>query len=170
MGADVIATASNEEKIDLAIAHGADHGLVYGDDGVADEVKALTEGRGADVVIDPIGGPVTRDSLRAINIEGRLLALGFASGTIPDIPANLLLLKNVSALGLNYGTYVGWGPDDCREGFAPEVKALQRQLFIWFEEGRLNPVVSHRFPLAQFQEAMATVLSRASRGKVVLEP
>ena len=170
LGACVIATAGNAEKVDLAIAHGADHGVVYGEDGVAAAVKALTEGRGADVIIDPIGGPVTRDSLRAINREGRLLALGFASGAIPEIPANLLLLKNISALGLNYGTYVGWGPEDDREEFAPEVSALQQQLFTWFEEGRLHPVVSHRFPLERFQEAMATVLSRASRGKVVLEP
>lgn len=170
LGARVIATAGSEEKAALARGHGADEAFVYPEDGAAGGVKVLTEGRGADVAIDPIGGAVTRDCLSSLAPEGRLLALGFASGTIPEIPANLLLVKNVSALGLNYGTYVGWGPVDERQGYAARVAALQRQLMTWYSEGRLHPVVSHRFPLSGFVEAMATVTSRRSRGKVVLEP
>lgn len=168
LGARVIATAGTEEKLVLARAHGADETLILGADLVA-RIRALTEGRGVDVVIDPIGGEASRQSLRCLAFDGRILTIGFASGDVFAFPSNHLLVKNVSAIGLNYGIYVGWTLDGDRpETHETRVRELQGDLAEWYAAGKLRPVVSHRFPIERFQEAMATVQGRESRGKVAL--
>jgi NADPH2:quinone reductase len=167
LGARVIACASSVEKRATAKAHGAD--LVLPPRDFREPVKAFTSGRGADVVFDPVGGEVFDESLRCIAAEGRILPVGFASGTVPQIPANILLVKNISVLGLNYGTYIGWGLTDERSAYATKVQAMLSQLFEWTRAGKLKPTVSHCFELARFAEAMEVVLARGSAGKVALK-
>jgi NADPH2:quinone reductase len=165
--ARVIACASSEEKRATAKAHGAD--LVLPASEFREAVKQFTGGRGADIVFDPVGGEVFDESLRCIAAEGRILPIGFASGRVPQIPANILLVKNISVLGLNYGTYIGWGLSDERRSHAPRVQAMLAQLFDWTLAGKLKPTLSHCFALARYAEAMDVVLARGSTGKVALE-
>jgi NADPH2:quinone reductase len=167
MGATVIATASSVEKRDLARAHGADHTVAVPSADALDEIRAIAP-RGADVVFDPIGGDVFDLSLRCVANSGRILVIGFAGGRVQQIPANHLLVKDVAALGFNYGNYIGWGRTDERKRHEPRLRAAMRQMFAWYEQGQLKPVTSHRFPLRDYREAMATVLGRKSMGKVVL--
>jgi NADPH2:quinone reductase len=101
--------------------------------------------------------------------SGRILLIGFAGGRVQQIPANILLVKDVAVFGFNYGKYIGWTRVDERRQHEPAVRAAMQQMFAWFQEGRLRPMTSHRFPLARFREAMATVLARQGMGKVVLE-
>lgn len=165
--ARVIACASTEEKRAVARAHGAD--LVLPVTNFREQVKEFTSGRGADVILDPIGGEVFDESLRAIAIEGRILPIGFAGGRIPQIPANILLVKNASVLGFNYGTYAGWGPTDERKIYAPRMQAMMAQLIDWAQSGRIKPRLSHCFELSRYAEAMDTVLARKNAGKVALK-
>lgn len=162
MGARVIATASSSEKRAIALEHGADLALDSGSTGLRDEIKDLTDGRGADVIYDPVGGALFDISMRSIAFEGRIIVVGFASGTIPQIPANIVMVKNIDVLGLNWPNY---------KKFAPEV--LQRsfkQLFDWFEAGKLSPFVSERFPLEDGARAIEHVWQRKALGKVVIVP
>jgi len=165
--ARVIACASSEQKRAAAKAHGAD--LVLPNRDFREAVKAYTGGRGADVIFDPVGGDVFDESLRCIAAEGRILPIGFAGGRVPLIPANILLVKNITVLGLNFGTYVGWGLTDERRRYAPKVQAMMAQLFDWALAGRLRPTVSHCFELSRYAEAMDIVLARGSTGKVALK-
>lgn len=165
--ARVIACASTEEKRAVALEHGAD--LVLPTGKFREAVKEFTEGRGADVVFDPIGGDVFDESLRSVAIEGRILIIGFAGGRVPQIPANILLVKNVSAIGFNYGTFAGWGPTDERKAYAPRMRAMMDQLIEWAQTGRIRPRLSHCFEMERCAEAMDTVLSRRSTGKVALK-
>jgi len=167
-GATVIATASTDEKRQLATDHGAD--LAIGYDEIRGAVKEFTDGQGADVVFDPIGGDVFMDSLRSMAREGRIVTIGYASGAIPEPPVNFLLVKNMSIVGLNYGTYLGWSPGDDGASYAVDIAAMHDDIHAMYEAGQLKPIVSYRFPLENFAEAMDTVLSRKSTGKVVLEP
>ena len=167
MGAKVIATAASAVKRDAARAHGADHVIDYTQGELRDQVKAIT-GSGADVIFDPIGGDVFDASLRAINPEGRILVIGFAGGRIQQIPANLLLVKNVSALGFNYGRYIGWGPQGDRQAFDAKLAAVFAQMNRWFAQGRIKPTATLTFPLEQYREAMTAVRNRQSIGKVAL--
>lgn len=169
MGARVIACASSAEKLAHAAAHGADHGIDYSSGHFRDEVKALTGGRGADVIIDSVGGAVTLESLRCIAREGRLVTIGYASGDIPEVPINYLMLKSASLRGLNYGIYIGWSPGDGREQHAPRVFALQERMMDWYRAGALKPEVGPRFALEQFSEAMTAIVERRAVGKVVLD-
>ena len=160
MGAKVIATAGSEDKRALARAHGADHVIDYRAGRFKDIVKTLTDGRGADVVFDPVGGQVLAQSLRCIAWEGRLLVIGFAAGDIPQIPAGLVLVKNISLVGVFWGAYRMHEP-------AVITRSLQR-LFAWFEEGALRPVISETLPLEGAARAMQRLLNREARGKIVL--
>ena len=169
-GARIIATAGSDEKCAVAERHGADFSVNYRDQPFRDAVKSLTGGRGVDVVIDPVGGDALIESLRAMNREARLITVGYASGAIPEPPVNLLLVKNMSIIGLNFGTYMGWSPGDDGTAYLERLDALHADLKAMFEAGQLQPVVSHRFELAAFNTAMETVLGRQSIGKVVLEP
>ena len=160
MGATVIATAGSEDKRALARAHGADHVIDYRAGGFKDIVKAITDGRGADVVFDPVGGNVFAQSMRCIAWEGRLLVIGFAAGDIPRVPAGLVLVKNISMVGVYWGAYRMHEP-------AIITGSLHR-LLAWFEEGALNPVISEILPLERAAEAMQRLLRREARGKIVL--
>ncbi len=160
LGAEVIATAGGPEKLEIARAHGADHLVDYRSEDIRERVKALTGGRGADVVFDPVGGEVFMASLRAVAWGGRLLVIGFAAGKVPEIPANLLLVKNLAVLGLYWGAYRQKAPDLLRSQF--------ETLTGWFAEGRLKPLVSHRRDLAETAEALDLLLTRKATGKVVL--
>ena len=160
MGATVIATAGSEDKRALASAHGADHVIDYCAGGFKDIVKTITDGRGADVVFDPVGGNVLAQSMRCIAWEGRLLVIGFAAGDIPQVPAGLVLVKNISMVGVYWGAYRIHEP-------AIITGSLHR-LFAWFEEGTLNPVISETLPLERAAEAMQRMLRREARGKLVL--
>ncbi len=160
MGARVIATAGGKEKCALAEAHGAEASIDYREEDIRERVKALTGGRGADVVFDPVGGDVFDASLRCSAWSGRLLTIGFAAGRVPQVPANILLVKNLSVIGFYWGSY--------RKHAPALVEAEFEELFGWFEQGQLKPHVSHALPLEQVEEAMELLLSRRSTGKVVL--
>ncbi len=158
MGANVIACARGVDKLDVAKAAGADHLIDATDADIRAEVKALG---GADVVYDPVGGEQFKAAFRACNPEARLLPLGFASGEVPQIPANHLLVKNLTVIGLYWGGYLS---------FKPEVlTGSMRTLFGWYGEGKLKPHVSHVLPLEQAAEAYELLRSRKSTGKVVVK-
>ena len=160
IGATVIATARGADKLAVAREHGADHVLDSEDAGLRDQIRALTDGRGADVVYDPVGGTLFDISLRAIAWEGRIVIVGFASGTVPQIPANHLLVKNASVLGFYWGSYRKHDPERLREGFA--------ELFDWLAAGRIRPHVSTTLPLAETGQAIRLLAERRSVGKVVV--
>jgi NADPH2:quinone reductase len=109
-------------------------------------------------------------SLRCIAPEGRICPIGFAGGTIPQIPANLLLVKNITVCGLNLGYYFGWSPIDVRYQYRDRLSRDVQQLCQWYQEGRISLATSHTFPLEQFQDAMQVVLERRSLGRVVVLP
>ena len=160
LGATVIATAGGPEKLAVARDHGADHAVDTKSEDIRERVKALTGGSGADVVFDPVGGDVFDASLRCVAWGARLLVIGFAAGRIPRIPANILLVKNISAVGFYWGSY---------RTRAPDLFAAQfDRLFAWYEEDRLKPLVSHRLDLSRAREAMELLLNRQATGKVVL--
>ncbi|HZS85453.1 MAG TPA: NADPH:quinone oxidoreductase family protein [Stellaceae bacterium] len=160
MGATVIATAGSAEKLAIAKAHGADHLVDYAQESIRDRVRELTEGRGADVVYDPVGGDAFDASLRAIAWEGRILVIGFAGGRVPQIPANILLVKNCDVIGFYWGSYRKRRPDALRRSY--------EQLLAWFTAGKLKPHVSERYDLAEVAEALRALTTRRSTGKVVL--
>ena len=168
LGATVIATAGSDEKLAVAKEHGADYGINYREGEFRQQVLELTDGRGANAIYDPVGGDVFAQSLRCIAPEGRIMPVGFAGGTIQQIPANILLVKNITVCGLNMGYYVGWSPDDVRHEYAGRMREMMAQLFTWHEAGHLNPIVSHTFALADFQDAMSEVLGRRSIGRIAL--
>lgn len=160
MGATVIATAGEDEKLKIAAAHGADHLINYRTENIRDRVQEICSGRGVDVVYDPVGGPAFDASLRSANWGARLLLVGFASGQVPQVPANILLVKNVSAMGFYWGSYRWHRPDMLEAEF--------RELFQWWRDGKLKPHVSHRMKLAEAVAALKLLQDRRSTGKVVL--
>jgi len=162
VGATVIATAGGARKLEVARAHGADHCIDYKAEDIRARVKELTGGRGVDVVYDPVGGDIFDASLRCTAPDGRLLVIGFAAGTIQQIPANYLLVKNLSVLGVYYGAYRRLAPARVRDSFA--------ELKRWFEAGRLRPHVSQTYPLDQVGTALQALKDRTATGKVVLLP
>ncbi|GAB3677125.1 NADPH:quinone oxidoreductase family protein [Salinisphaera aquimarina] len=167
-GATVIATASTDAKCDAAREAGAAHTVNYAQGGFRDEVKRLTGGRGVDVVFDPVGGDVLNESLRAAAVEARIVVAGFASGTIPQVPANILLVKNISLLGLNFSEYFGWGVHDRSVEFAPRLKQSMATLFEAVAAGQLRPTIGHRRPLEEIVAALDHLVARRAIGKVVL--
>lgn len=160
LGARVIATAGGPEKLEVAKKYGADDLIDYRKEDIRERVKALTDGRGADAVYDPVGGSAFDASLRATVQGGRILVVGFASGTVPQIPANIILVKNVSVIGYYWGAHRKLDPSLINRSFA--------ELLDWFEQGRLKPHVSHVLPLADASKALALLTDRKSTGKVVL--
>ncbi len=170
LGAHVIAVAGGAEKTEMALQHGAGDVIDHQQDDFRNAVLSITNGRGADVVFDSIGGEVTRQSIRCLATNGRLLTVGFASGDIPDLPANMFLLKNISLIGFNYGTYIGWAPKDERDRYSAQVDEMHRRLALMYETGELKPVISAYFGLDEFTEALDYVLARKVIGKCVIEP
>lgn len=162
MGARVIACAGSAEKLAIAQQHGADHLVDYSKEDVRERVKAITGGHGADVIYDPVGGDAFDASLRSIAWGGRIIIIGFAAGRVSQIPANIVLVKNIDVIGLYWGSYQAHKPELLRGSFA--------QLFRWFQEGKLRPHVSHRLPLDQAAEALSLLQQRRSTGKVVMIP
>ena len=167
-GATVIATVGSEDKRKIAEEHGADFTINYNDGGFRKKVLQLTDNLGADVIYDPVGGDVFIESLRCIAPEGRIMPVGFAAGSIQQIPANILLVKNITVTGLNLRYYFGWSPVDMRVHFSEQMKNSMAELFHWYVNGLIKPRISHCFPIQQFQEAMGTVLSRKALGRVAL--
>ena len=160
IGATVIATAGSDDKLALAKAHGADHGINYAREDLRERIKDLTGGEGADAVFDPVGGDAFDASLRSTAWGGRIAVIGFASGRVPQVPANILLVKNISVHGVYWGSYRKRRPDLVAAEFA--------ELFRWFEQGKLKPHVSHRVPLAEAARALELLTSRQAQGKVVV--
>jgi len=157
LGATVIATAGSAEKLKLAAEHGADYLIDYSKEDIRERVKALG---GADVVYDPVGGDAFDASLRCINWEGRILAVGFASGRVPQPPANLLLVKNCAVIGLYWGAYLQRNPQLMHQSLS--------ELLRWYAAGKLKPHVSETFSLAQAPQALRALLERRTTGKVVI--
>ncbi|RMO73497.1 NADPH:quinone oxidoreductase family protein [Pseudomonas syringae group genomosp. 3] len=160
LGARVIAAASSAEKLEVARNAGADELINYSETSLKDEVKRLTNGNGADVIYDPVGGDLFDQAIRAIAWNGRLLVVGFASGRIPDLPVNLALLKGASVVGVFWGSFAQRQPKDNAANF--------KQLFAWFEEGKLKPLVSTVYPLERAGEAIDLLGGRRAVGKVVV--
>jgi NADPH2:quinone reductase len=161
-GARVIAAASSDEKLAAAREHGADEGINYSATDLREAVKSLTAGKGADVIYDPVGGPHTEAALRSIAWRGRLLVVGFAQGEIPQIAANLLLLKGASAVGVFWGEFAKREPK--------QNQAMLAELFSWLAQGKLRPHVSRTYPLAETPQALDALLSRRAIGKLVVRP
>ena len=159
LGATVIAAASSQEKLDVAKARGADHGILYGAEPFKDAVKRITDNRGADVVFDPVGGDIFEQSLRCINWGARLLVIGFTGG-IGVAKTNLVLIKGASVLGVRAGEAVR------REPAIGEARIAQ--LLAWAEVGKIRPNVSHRLPLADVAQAMRLLTERKAIGRVAL--
>jgi NADPH2:quinone reductase len=160
MGARVIAAASSEEKLQVAGNAGADHLVNYATGSLKDTVKELTNGKGVDVVYDPVGGNLLEDAVRVTAWGGRVLIVGFASGTVPKIPANLLLLKGSALVGVFFGTFRDRDPETNRRNF--------EELFQWYEDGRLRPLVSQTMDLSEVVKAFSVLTSRGAIGKIVL--
>ena len=159
LGARVIAVARGADKLDVARAAGAD---VLIDSDAPDLRAALKDAGPIDVLYDPVGGDAFDAGFRAMAREGRILVIGFASGTVPPVPANIAMVKNIDVIGFYWGGYFK---------FAPEaVAASMSELLGWYAEGRLKPHVSHVFPLARAAEAFETLRARKSTGKVVVTP
>ncbi len=159
LGATVIAAASSEEKLSIARARGADHLVLYTREPFRDVVKRITDGRGADVVFDPVGGEVFENSLRCIAWGARILVIGFTGG-IGLARTNLVLIKGASVLGVRAGEAVRKNPA------LGEVR--QKVLTEWAEAGKIRPNVSHRLPLENFAQAMRLLIDRKAIGRVAL--
>lgn len=162
LGARVIAVARGAEKRAIAGAAGASHTLDAASDPGVDLRASLRDLGGVDVVYDTVGGPGFDAALRATRPGGRLLPIGFAGGEVPQIPANLLLVKNLTAIGFYFGAFAALRPDVVRDSFAT--------LFAWHAAGCLNPHVSHVLPLAEANVALDLLRSRQATGKVVVRP
>jgi NADPH:quinone reductase len=162
LGARVIATAGTAAKLDVARANGADVCIDYRTDGWVERVSHATDGAGADVIFDPVGGDVFDGSTRCIAFEGRLLVVGFAGGRIPDVAGNRVLLKNVSVVGVHWGLY--------RQRDATRVRRWMVELLKLAEARQLTPVIWRSFPLERAAQALEAIATRESHGKVVLFP
>lgn len=160
MGARVIAAASSSEKLDVATKAGADEVVDYSDGELKEKVKAMTDGRGADVIYDPVGGPLFDQCMRCINWNGRVLVVGFVGGDIPRVPTNLVLLKNCQVVGVFYGAFSARFASESQQNFA-EIMAL-------FEAGKINPLVGKEFSFNSYADALNCLEQRQAIGKVVV--
>ncbi len=161
MGARVIACARGADKLAVCKAAGADHVIDSAATGINGDIRAQVKALGgADVVYDPVGGDGFMAALRACNPEARVIIVGFASGDIPQIPANILLVKNISVLGYYWGGYLQFRPEVLKDSLAT--------LLGWYEQGRLHPHISATLPLARTDEAYEMMRARKSTGKLVI--
>ena len=159
MGATVIAAASTEEKLDFACEAGADLRINYSEENLKDQVKALTGGKGVDVIYDPVGGDFSEQAFRAIAWDGRFLVIGFASGPIPAIPLNLMLLKGASLVGVFWGAWAARFPSESHNF---------DELIRMVDSGQFSPLVTEVYPLDQYKAAFASISERRAKGKVIL--
>jgi NADPH2:quinone reductase len=162
LGARVIAAASSAEKLAVCRAHGADATIDYATEDLREAIKAATGGKGPDVIYDPVGGIYAEPAFRSIAWRGRYLVVGFANGEIPRLPFNLALLKGASIVGVFWGGLVRHEPQ--------ANAAAMRELIGWMREGRLKPLISARYSLAQVPDALKALASRSATGKVVIVP
>ena len=162
MGARVIAAASSEQKLAVAKDSGADELIDYSDGQLKDKVKALTGGKGADVIYDPVGGALFDQCLRCINWYGRILVIGFAAGDIPKAPINLILLKSCQVVGVFYGAWSARTPDENQANF--------RDILAFHAAGKIKPVVGRVHPLENYAEALNDLAQRRAIGKIVVTP
>ena len=159
LGATVIAVARGADKLAIAQAAGADHVIDSSTEDIKAAVKALG---GADVVYDPVGGDAFRAALGACNHEARIIVIGFASGDVPQIPANIILVKNITVIGFYWGGYLGFNAQALTDSLA--------ELLTWYADGRLQPHISHIIQLDHAGEALELMRTRKSTGKVVVTP
>ncbi|HZP76862.1 MAG TPA: NADPH:quinone oxidoreductase family protein [Pseudolabrys sp.] len=162
MGAHVIGCASSDDKLDFVRKHGADAGINYARDDLKETLRALTDGRGANVIYDPVGGAYAEAALRSIAWEGRFLVVGFAAGEIPKLPLNLVLIKGCDVVGVFWGSFVQRDPAGNRANIA--------QLAAWCADGKLSAHVHAVYPLKDAAAALKDIASRKVMGKVLLRP
>lgn len=162
LGLKVIACASSDEKLEFAKKHGADIGLNYATEDLKEGLKKLTDGKGVDIIFDPVGGKYAEASLRAIAWEGRFLVIGFAAGDIPKMPLNLALLKGCDIRGVFWGAWVRQNPEKNRANLEKLVK--------WAAEGKISSHVDRTLPLAKTADALKVLAGRQAMGKVILHP
>lgn len=162
LGARVIAAASSAAKLAVCKEHGADALIDYESEDLRERIKALTEGKGADVIYDPVGGRFTELALRSAAWRGRLLVVGFANGDIPRLPANLTLLKGCDVRGVFWGDYARREPGNL-------LRDLQ-VLFGWLQQGKLRPHIAGTYPLERAAEAITALMERRVSGKLVVTP
>ena len=160
MGAKVIAVASNEEKQKIAKDNGADISIGY--DNLKEELKTISDGKGVDVIFDPVGGDVFETVARTMARNGRLLVIGFASGTIPKLAVNLALVKEFSVVGVFWGAFTRGEPEEYKENMI--------ELFHWYENKLIKPLVEEKFPLSEASMVLEKILSRGAKGKIILNP
>ncbi|HEX4928288.1 MAG TPA: NADPH:quinone oxidoreductase family protein [Burkholderiales bacterium] len=160
LGARVIACASSADKLAVCRDHGADATINYASEDLRERVKALSDGRGVDVVYDAVGGPYSEPAFRSLAWRGRHLVVGFAAGEIPKLPLNLALLKGASLVGVFWGDFARREPAALAQSLA--------QLGRWYAEGKLRPHISQTLPLERTPEAIALLASRQAKGKVVV--
>ncbi|MFM7085006.1 MAG: NADPH:quinone oxidoreductase family protein [Hyphomicrobium sp.] len=161
LGASVIAVASSEEKLQTCRAHGADALLDYTKEDLKEGLRRLTSGEGVDVIYDCVGGSAAEPALRALKWDGRFLVVGFASGDIPKIPLNLLLVKGISVIGVFWGESVKRDPT----GHAINM----RKLLNWASEGKIKPLIHTVYPLEKVEDALGVLEGRSAIGKVLLK-
>ncbi|WP_322057472.1 NADPH:quinone oxidoreductase family protein [Paraburkholderia sp. J63] len=162
LGARVIAAASSDEKLEVCRRFGADATINYSTEDLRERIKALTDGKGPDVIYDPVGGVYAEPAFRSIGWRGRYLVVGFANGEIPKLPLNLTLLKGASIVGVFWGDFARREPQHNAAAFA--------QMVGWIGEGKLKPYVSKRYALADVPQALKDMASRKVTGKIVIEP
>ena len=161
MGAKVITAASTKEKLDLCKQFGADEVINYTEESLKDRVKELTNGKGVDVIYDPVGGHFSELALRAIAWKGRHLVIGFANGEIPKIPINLTLLKGASIVGVFWGAFAQNQPKESLENI--------KELLTWFAKGELKPHIDKTYALQNAPKALEDMMQRKTKGKIVID-
>ncbi|GAA4411212.1 NADPH:quinone oxidoreductase family protein [Nibrella viscosa] len=162
MGANVIAAASTDDKLDLCRQYGATETINYSTQDLRERIKEITGGKGVDVVYDPVGGDLAEPALRSMNWRGRYLVVGFAAGQIPNIPLNLPLLKGCSIVGVFWGAFAERQPKDNVKNF--------RELLSFIQQGKLKPHIHATYPLEQAPDALNEMLSRRVMGKILIVP
>ena len=161
MGARVLAAASTEEKRAAALKAGAHEVIDYSDGDLKTKVKALTEGKGADVIYDPVGGDLFDQVMRCVNWEGRVLVVGFAAGDIPKLPINLVLLKSCQVVGVFYGAFTARDPAATAQNFS--------EILDFYNTGKIDPLIGQTFALQDYAQALRCLSERQAIGKVVIE-
>ena len=163
LGAQVIAAASSEDKLDLCREHGADQTINYSTENLRERLRELTSDRGVDVICDPVGGPYSEPALRAMAWEGRFLVVGFAAGEIPRIALNLLLLKGCEIVGVTWGGFL-------QRNHPLQTKAHLDELVALYAVGKLRPTVTVTYPLEHAPDALMELLERRVKGKIAIVP
>jgi NADPH2:quinone reductase len=156
----VIAAASSAEKCDLCSKLGADETINYSEGSFREKLKAMTDGKGPDVIYDPVGGEYSEPALRSIAWRGRYLVVGFASGPIPSIPLNLALLKGASIVGVFWGEFARREPANNT--------AMMSKLIEWYSEKKIKPVIDCTMPMSQLPDAYSRMNQRLVMGKLVM--